>query len=267
MNALTSWNRRAQALKEAVAARPSPEAAQAEFLHTLDAVRAETMAAQPDEFLRQEAGLLFDQARQAALFLQAVDFSLPTGGAPKGTALSVAGVAAGFLACASALLEGAFFAAAFALLASLALLLPLLRGRAAGREAPRAAVRPERLVRMGELLAQRIDGYLDDLRALNGQIAGQANARTDPKALSLCQDLWENRADGPNAANLIVDESIEYLLTRNGCEMRLYDAAHAHAFLTLPSRNESRTIRPAIYERGTQTVLLRGLAAVREEGA
>lgn len=176
-------------------------------------------------------------------------------------------MAAGFLACASALLEGAFFAAAFALLASLALLLPLLRGRAAGREAPRAAVRPERLVRMGELLAQRIDGYLDDLRALNGQIAGQANARTDPKALSLCQDLWENRADGPNAANLIVDESIEYLLTRNGCEMRLYDAAHAHAFLTLPSRNESRTIRPAIYERGTQTVLLRGLAAVREEGA
>ena len=73
--------------------------------------------------------------------------------------------------------------------------------------------------------------------------------------------------DGPDAANLIVDESIEYLLTRNGCEMRLYDAAHAHAFLTLPSRNESRTIRPAIYERGTQTVLLRGLAAVREEGA
>ena len=49
--------------------------------------------------------------------------------------------------------------------------------------------------------------------------------------------------------------------------MHLYDGAHAREFPTLPSRSENRTIRPAIVERGTGALVLRGLAAVREEDA
>ena len=97
-------------------------------------------------------------------------------------------------------------------------------------------------------------------------IAGQAGG-CDRNALALCQELWESRGEGPDADNLIADKSIEYLLTRNGCEMHLYDGAHAREFSTLPSRSENRTIRPAIVERGTGTLVLRGLAAVREEDA
>ena len=52
MNAASSWKKQAQALESAVSARPAPEAALPEYLRALDAVRGETMAAQPDDFLR-----------------------------------------------------------------------------------------------------------------------------------------------------------------------------------------------------------------------
>lgn len=147
------------------------------------------------------------------------------------------------------------------------MLLPMLNGRPEqAQETVRAEVRADRLAAAGGAMARSIDGYLGDFAALNRQIAGNAGAG-DPAALALCQELWESRGEGPDADNLIADKTIEYLLGRNGCEMRLYDGAHAREFSTLPSRSENRTIRPAIVERGTGTLVLRGLAAVREEDA
>ena len=104
MNATSSWEKQARALEDAVAARPAPEAALPEYLRVLDTVRRETMAAQPDDYLRQEAGILFEQARQAGQLMTAV-------AAPKEEArparkekqlLSLVGMVAGFLACAAA---------------------------------------------------------------------------------------------------------------------------------------------------------------------
>lgn len=270
MNATSSWEKQARALEDAVAARPAPEAALPEYLRALDTVRRETMAAQPDDYLRQEAGILFEQAKQAGQLMTAV-------AAPKEEArparkekqlLSLVGMVAGFLACAAALLQGEWLIAALALVAALALFLPVFsqRREEQKRAQARAEVRPERLVAEGTQMMRRIDGYMADFGALNRQIAGQAGG-CDRNALALCQELWESRGEGPDADNLIADKSIEYLLTRNGCEMHLYDGAHAREFSTLPSRSENRTIRPAIVERGTGTLVLRGLAAVREEDA
>ena len=72
MNATSSWEKQARALEDAVAARPAPEAALPEYLRALDTVRRETMAAQPDDYLRQEAGILFEQAKQAGQLMTAV---------------------------------------------------------------------------------------------------------------------------------------------------------------------------------------------------
>ena len=60
MNATSSWEKQARALEDAVTVRPAPEAALPEYLRALDTVRRETMAAQPDDYLRQEAGILFE---------------------------------------------------------------------------------------------------------------------------------------------------------------------------------------------------------------
>ena len=111
MNATSSWEKQARALEDAVTARPAPEAALPEYLRALDTVRRETMAAQPDDYLRQEAGILFEQAKQAGQLMTAV-------AAPKEEArparkekqlLSLVGMVAGFLACAAALLQCACY--------------------------------------------------------------------------------------------------------------------------------------------------------------
>lgn len=269
MNAVTSWNHHADDLRNALAARPAPETALPEYLRALDKVCAETMAAQPDEYLRQEAGILFAQARQAGQMLASVGAEPPVKplGQPGGALLPLAGAACGFLACAASLLEGQYLAAALSLAAALCPLAPLWRQRNAKAETAAARVRPDRLVALGGVLMRHIDGYLGDLDALNRQIAGQSASGFDRRALTLCQDLWENRGEGPDGENLIFDKTIEYLLEKNGCGMLLYDGALAGAFSTLPSRGENRTLRPAIVEKGTGKVLLRGLAAVRGEGA
>lgn len=270
MNALSSWEKQTTALQNAVAAHSAPEAALAEYLRAMDAARSETMAAQPDDSLRQEAGILFEQAKQAAQILTAVvppdDFSRPA--RKKTTVLSVAGMAAAFLACAASLLQGQWLAAGLSLAAALSMLLPVLKDGAqtAAKQPSRAVIDANRLAAAGGAMARRIDGYLGDFAALNRQIAGNAGA-CDLAALALCQELWESRGEGPDADNLIADKTIEYLLEKNGCEMRLYDGAHSRDFSTLPSRSENRTIRPAIVERGTGALVLRGLAAVREENA
>lgn len=269
MNALSSWEKQTTALQNAVAAHSAPEAALAEYLRAMDAARSETMAAQPDDSLRQEAGILFEQAKQAAQILTAVvppdDFPRPA--RKKTTVLSVAGMAAAFLACAASLLQGQWLAAGLSLAAALSMLLPVLKDGAQTAAKPsRAVIDANRLAAAGGAMARRIDGYLGDFAALNRQIAGNAGA-CDPAALALCQELWESRGEGPDADNLIADKAIEYLLEKNGCEMRLYDGAHSRDFSTLPSRSENRTIRPAIVERGTGALVLRGLAAVREENA
>ena len=265
MNAISSWEKQAAALQNAVAAHSAPEAALPEYLRAMDKARSETMAAQPDEYLRQEAGILFEQAKQAGRLLTAVSApeNPPRPARKENGALAIAGLAAAFLACAASLLRGEWLAAGLSLLA----VLPMLNGRPEqAQETVRAEVRADRLAAAGGAMARSIDGYLGDFAALNRQIAGNAGAG-DPAALALCQELWESRGEGPDADNLIADKTIEYLLGRNGCEMRLYDGAHAREFSTLPSRSENRTIRPAIVERGTGTLVLRGLAAVREEDA
>ena len=269
MNAISSWEKQAAALQNAVAAHSAQEAALPEYLRAMDKARSETMAAQPDEYLRQEAGILFEQAKQAGRLLTAVSApeNPPRPARKENGALAIAGLAAAFLACAASLLRGEWLAAGLSLLAALSMLLPMLNGRPEqAQETVRAEVRADRLAAAGGAMARSIDGYLGDFAALNRQIAGNAGAG-DPAALALCQELWESRGEGPDADNLIADKTIEYLLGRNGCEMRLYDDAHARAFSTLPSRSENRTIRPAIVERGTGTLVLRGLAAVREEDA
>ena len=48
MNAISSWEKQAAALQNAVATHSAPEAALPEYLRAMDKARSETMAAQPD---------------------------------------------------------------------------------------------------------------------------------------------------------------------------------------------------------------------------
>ena len=177
-------------------------------------------------------------------------------------------LAAAVCALAAVLLIGTYRIAGYALFAACAVGL-FLAGRfwlSERKETSRAGVDADAvwkvLCRTGETMDRKLEAFSEQERAREAEIAA-ANApgadSMDPEELQLLGDLLEALYSDNGEFSLRQLKKVRVFLERRGVDVIDFDPALTAEFELLPTKNETRTLRPALTANGK--LLLAGRAA------
>ena len=177
-------------------------------------------------------------------------------------------LAAAVCALAAVLLIGTYRIAGYALFAACAVGL-FLAGRfwlSERKETSRAGVDADAvwkvLCRTGETMDRKLEAFSEQERAREAELAA-ANApgadSMDPEELQLLGDLLEALYSDNGEFSLRQLKKVRVFLERRGVDVIDFDPALTAEFELLPTKNETRTLRPALTANGK--LLLAGRAA------
>ncbi|NLV59476.1 MAG: hypothetical protein GXY67_12020 [Clostridiales bacterium] len=249
--------------------------------HALAQVEQNTMAQQTDDLLRQQIGILFSCLKTSAGLL---DVSVTTTAwvpvithekqkSPMIRALWVIGflaMLAGGLYCYA---KGLWIVWVLQAVAVGAAAWALLLGRKQRKkERPmdqvKVTLRPdeEKLFRVLDAQTQAIDRYINDFEYLNQQHAGREGT-ADPRMIARVADILEALCEWDDETNVAAGAAVERMLDSMGISAVYYSAENAHLFTVLPSKDQTKTMVPAIVDRDDHRLLHRGVAAVKMEEA
>ena len=116
--------------------------------------------------------------------------------------------------------------------------------------------------RTGEAMDRKIEGFSARMKEWEAELAAAEKAdgaRMDPEELRLMGDLLEGLYSDNGEFSLRQLKGLRPYLSRRGVELREYDADSGELFEVLPTKRETRTLRPALLAEGV--LLLPGRAA------
>ena len=106
------------------------------------------------------------------------------------------------------------------------------------------------------------DRYLNDFQYLNDQARTGGSDCSDDAVISRASDLMEALYDLADEECEAVQDVAVRMLEALGLRILDYTEENTRYFNTLPSKNITRTLRPAILSSKDSTLLQRGIAAI-----
>lgn len=278
MGAYEAWCAQKNKLRQSIWETQDGSAVAYAVRHALAQVEQSTMARQGDDLLRQQTGILFSCCKTSASLL---DVSMaPTAWAAQGQQVQKKNPITAALWAAAALAQGAAglygYAKGMWLLwipmaaAFVAALGALLLGKRRPKEQPQIQVRVtlqpdvERLFQVLDAQTQAIDRYINDFVYLNEQHAAQ-EAVPEGKMLARVGDMLEALYETDDGAGEAAQAAAERVLESMGLDAAQYTPENRHLFTVLPSKDQTKTMVPAILAKDDHRLLRRGVAAVRME--
>ena len=246
--------------------------------HALAQVEQNTLAEKTDDLLRQQMGILFSCCKMSVNLL---DMSVATkvwqlqsqkekkkSGFVWGfwSIAGLAQVATGLIAY----IGGQPFAVLFSILALVTAMVALLKTARQKKKLPlpeeqfRVTLRPdeEKLFTSLDAQMQAIDQYTNDFAYLNEQVAGKQTA-PERKLVAAAADILEALYEADEKERQGIEEAVSEMLEGMGLAAIPYSKSEQQLFTTLPSKDETRTLIPALVWKEDDRLVKRGVAAVR----
>ena len=275
MNAYECWLGQKEKLQAEINAATELSSAAYLARHAVAQVEQTVLAAQTDDVLRQQAGVLFASLKSATALMDTAT------GAQVWVAQSVKRAPGTKKGAPFFLLLAGAVQLAVGLVAyarhELILWLPMLGALAlaivgivlSGKKRP-ALPRDEvhitlradtdKLLRVLDAQMQAIDRYLNDFAYLNESMGGKS-ALPDRQTIDQVADMLEAIADLDEGSPAM--EAATRLLDGLGLEALPFNEANQRLFTVLPSKEETRTLSPALLSKEDGRLIRRGTAARR----
>ena len=248
--------------------------------HTLAQVEQNVMAEQTDDLLRQQIGILFSCCKTSVNLLD-VSITAKVWVAqplekPKGKKKTLLWVLALLLQAAAGVccyLAGQWIV--WLLLAgALGLSIAALagEGRQEKNDTPDAetkvTLRPdaEKLMAAIDVQLRAVDRYMNDFMYLNEQMKSTNDKGPDEQMIALAANMLEALYEQDDEVRKETVCATGHMMRSIGVDIVEYSQAECGLFTTLPSKNETRTMIPAMVAAGDKQLIRRGMAAVKADG-
>lgn len=276
MTAFEYWQEQRESLSLSLHKESSMADVVYSIRHALLQTEQNLLAAQSDEVLRQQLGVLFSIAKGSVAYLQAPMTTStwvarsrkkkPDGG--KKLFLSLLPIGLILLCGLFCFFEKLTFGWILSLLALIACGLSFLPGKKQSKaqeteDEYRVTIQPdaERLLEVIDGQMRTIDRCINDFSYLNDSLRG--NDRSGDTALAgKLATLMEAVYDVDSEERQPLEEAVQNLFSDMGLTALPYTPENAQLFTSLPSKNETRTLCPAIVTADDFKLLKRGTAAV-----
>lgn len=273
MSAFECWEEQRESLRAALKDQTSVADQVYAIRHALMQTEQNTLAQQSDEVLRQQMGVLFSLVKGSVGFLEtpvaATSWVAQSRKAEKqggkawlvvltallmifsGLCCYFRGIVLGWVSALAALIAG-----------SAALLTE--RRKAAVHDEVRVTLQPdvERLLAVLDGQLRAIDRCANDFAYLNDSLRGreQGSSAMAERLADLMEAVYD--LDGDERDEMA--GAVEGLLNGLGFRAMEYSEENSRLFTVLPSKNETRTLSPAIVSAEDFRLIRRGTAAVRQ---
>lgn len=273
MSAFECWEEQRESLRAALKDQTSVADQVYAIRHALMQTEQNTLAQQSDEVLRQQMGVLFSLVKGSVGFLEtpvaATSWVAQSRKAEKqggkawlvvlmallmifsGLCCYFRGIVLGWVSALAALIAG-----------SAALLTE--RRKATGHDEVRVTLQPdvERLLAVLDGQLRAIDRCANDFAYLNDSLRGreQGSSAMAERLADLMEAVYDLGGDERDE----IAGAVEGLLNGLGFRAMEYSEENSRLFTVLPSKNETRTLSPAIVSAEDFRLIRRGTAAVRQ---
>jgi len=274
MSIVEIWQKQRESLRSAITDRMSTSEVLYQVRHALLQTEQNALADLDDDVLRQQAGVLMSCLKGSLGFLEAHTAGKIWVAQKSEKSASPADSMWRFAACVLALLavycglNAEWIAMALAAAGLILGAAALIRERKnASAILPKDEVQAtvsidvDRMLNVLDSQMRSMDRYLTDFAYLNDQARGNADS-ADSMTLSRAVDLIEALYDCDEEGRAPAEEAARQLLSRLGLQALDYSEENSRLFNTLPSKNITRTLSPAIVSAEDQKLLRRGTAAV-----
>ena len=273
MSAFECWEEQRESLRAALKDQTSVADQVYAIRHALMQTEQNTLAQQSDEVLRQQMGVLFSLVKGSVGFLETpvaatswVAQSRKTekqGGKAWLVVLTALLMIFSGLCCYFRGIVLGWVSALAALIAGSAALLTERR-KAAVHDEVRVTLQPdvERLLAVLDGQLRAIDRCANDFAYLNDSLRGreQGSSAMAERLADLMETVYDLSGDERDE----IAGAVEGLLNGLGFRAMEYSEENSRLFTVLPSKNETRTISPAIVSAEDFRLIRRGTAAVRQ---
>lgn len=277
MTAFECWQEQRDELKRSLHKQNSMADVVFSIRHALMQTEQNLLAAQRDDVLRQQLGVLFSFAKSAVLYLETpMATSTWVAQSRKKQPANGGKLLLRLLPIGLILLCGLFcyfekltFGWILSLVALVFYALSFLPEKkpAPKDDALRITFTPdaERLLSVIDGQMRTIDRCINDFTYLNDSLRGDDHSANAAMAGKI-GDLMEAVYDVDPESREPLEDALQGLLSDMGLTAVPYSEQTARLFTTLPSKNETRTIAPAIVTSEDFGLLRRGTAAVKMDG-
>ncbi len=273
MSAFECWEEQRESLRAALKDQTSVADQVYAIRHALMQTEQNTLAQQSDEVLRQQMGVLFSLVKGSVGFLEtpvaATSWVAQSRKAEKQSGKAWLVVLTALLMIFSGLccyfrgIVLGWVSALAALIAGSAALLTERR-KAAVHDEVRVTLQPdvERLLAVLDGQLRAIDRCANDFAYLNDSLRGreQGSSAMAERLADLMETVYDLSGDERDEMAGAVDG----LLNGLGFRAMEYSEENSRLFTVLPSKNETRTLSPAIVSAEDFRLIRRGTAAVRQ---
>lgn len=244
--------------------------------HALMQTEQNLLASQTDDILRQQLGVLFSFAKNSLAYLETPVTTTAwvpqsrkkTDGSGKKLFFRLFPILLILLCGLFCYFEKLTFGWVLSIAALIAYGLSFLPEKtpAASDDQLHIMLKPdaERLVAVIDGQMRSIDRCINDFTYLNNSLRGEDQSSGTALANKL-GDLMEAVYDVDPESREPLDDALQSLLSDMGLTALSYSESNARHFTILPSKNETRTLSPAIVSTEDYRLLRRGTAAVRLE--
>ena len=274
MSIVEIWQEQRESLRSAITDRMSTSEVLYQVRHALLQTEQNALADLDDDVLRQQAGVLMSCLKGSLGLLEAHTAGKIWVAQKSEKSASPADSMWRFAACVLALLavycglNAEWIAMALAAAGLILGAAALIRERKnASAILPKDEVQAtvsidvDRMLNVLDSQMRSMDRYLTDFAYLNDQARGNADS-ADSMTLSRAVDLIEALYDCDEEGRAPAEEAARQLLSRLGLQALDYSEENSRLFNTLPSKNITRALSPAIVSAEDQKLLRRGTAAV-----
>lgn len=278
MTAFECWQEQRDELKLSLHKQNSMADVVFSIRHALMQTEQNLLAAQTDDVLRQQLGVLFSFAKSAVLYLETpMATSAWVAQSRKKQPANGGKLLLRLMPIGLILLCGLFCyfeKLTFGWILSLVALgfyalsfLPEKKPAPSQDDALRITLQPdvERLLSVIDGQMRTIDRCINDFAYLNDSLRGDdhsANAATAGKIGELLEAVYDVEPESREP----LEDALQSLLSDMGLTAVPYSEQTARLFTALPTKNETRTIAPAIVTSDDFGLLRRGTAAVKMDG-
>jgi len=277
MTVCEQWQNQRTALASSLAQQQEPSGVAYHVRHAIVQTEQNALAELSDDILRQQVGLLFSCIKSSTAFLDVkitAQVWVPqqkTHTKASLTSMQRASVLLLVLCCAYCLGKTLLLPLILCISSCVLLLLSLLKGRSAAVASTSEAritlqTDAEKLLQILDGQMHAVDRYLNDYIYLNDQLRNVSDA-SDPVAVSRAADLLEALYECAEQERAPACEAAGKLLESLGLYAIEYSDEKRQYFNALPSKNETRTLVPAILSVKDHRLLRRGTAAVGMKAA
>lgn len=281
MNAYQCWEQQRDALKNALAEQSSMADAAYAVRHAILQTEQNTLAEQTDDVLRQQMGVLFSMVKNSVGFLEApvsstswvAQSAAPVKRSKKkltlGALSAILMMGCGLLCYFKGLQLGWAAALAALVTGGLALLSERKSHHVSlPKDELRVTLSPDadRLINIIDSQMRFLDRCANDFAYLNESLRGDKESGGGAM-VGRISNLLEALYECDEETRAPAWDAVQDMLHDMGLKALDYSEESRKLFTALPSRNETRTIAPAIVSLEDYRLLKRGTAAVKSDAA